>query len=137
MRLTSALHPAREATPSVAREAARGYRAAATLAAATLALAVAACTTMPTPAKPTAQQVGQVQVGQTRDDVRKLLGQPVSTMVLPRLQQEVWTYKYYDFGAPRPHMEFYVYFDAAGPTVRRTEASTDKDYDPGGGGGRS
>jgi outer membrane protein assembly factor BamE (lipoprotein component of BamABCDE complex) len=91
----------------------------------------------PMPAKPTGAQVAQVQVGQTRDDVRRLLGPPVSTMVLARLQQEVWTYKYYDVTAPRPHMELYVYFEPMGQTVLRTEAGTDKDFDPGGSGGRN
>jgi outer membrane protein assembly factor BamE (lipoprotein component of BamABCDE complex) len=91
----------------------------------------------PAPAKPTGAQVAQVQVGQTRDDVRRLLGAPVSTMMLARLQQEVWTYKYYDVTAPRPHMELYVYFAPMGQTVLRTEAGTDKDFDPGGSGGRN
>ena len=99
--------------------------------------AAAACTTPPTPAKPTGAQVAQVQIGQTRDDVRRMLGAPVSSMVLPRLQHEVWTYKYYDVTAPRPHMELYVYFEPMGQTVLRTEAGTDKDFDPGGSGGRN
>jgi outer membrane protein assembly factor BamE (lipoprotein component of BamABCDE complex) len=101
------------------------------------AIGLGGCAITPTPAKPTGQQVAQIQIGQTRDEVRRLLGPPVSAMVLPRLRQEVWTYKYYDVTAPRRHMELYVYFDVAGETVRRTEAATDRDFDPGGAGGRS
>lgn len=97
---------------------------------------LAACSTPPTPAKPTGAEAARVQIGQTRDDVRTLLGPPVSSMVLSRLQQEVWTYKYYDVTAPRRHMELYVYFEPKGDTVLRTEAGTDKDFDPGGSGGR-
>lgn len=91
----------------------------------------------PQPGGLTFEDVARVQQGQTRADVQRLLGEPRSKVVLPRLQQEVWTYKYYDRSQVRPHMDLYVYFNIGSGLVSRTEAGTDKDFDPGGRGGRA
>lgn len=101
------------------------------------ALLAAGCATVPGADTPLDVAVAQrVAPGQSRDEVRAVLGPPVTSTSFATLGEEVWAYKVVDASQAKPRRNFYVYFDDRTGAVRRTEALSDGDYDTGCGTGR-
>jgi hypothetical protein len=72
----------------------------------------------------------KVQAGMVRDDVHRLLGRPREIWYFPSLDEEVWTWRYYD----TTYMFFNVLFDRTQGTVRGVQRL--QEVPPPSGGGR-
>jgi hypothetical protein len=64
----------------------------------------------------------RIRPGMTRDEVRRELGRHAESMRFPNLQEEVWSWRYMDYGNRR--MFFNAHFDAEG-RVKYTSRSED------------
>lgn len=61
----------------------------------------------------------RVHTGMSRDEVRRLLGQPASIMLFERQQEEVWDWRIAGT-IPLEEAHFHVHFDPADGRVKRT-----------------
>jgi outer membrane protein assembly factor BamE (lipoprotein component of BamABCDE complex) len=76
--------------------------------------------------------IAKVQRGMSRDEVQRVLGAPTLESEMGRGRGTVWTYNYIDRSQATPHMQLFVWFDAATGKVTRTESGFNPAFDPSG-----
>ncbi|MCU0897548.1 MAG: hypothetical protein MUC55_08610 [Burkholderiales bacterium] len=72
-----------------------------------------------------------IQPGLTKSDIQAMLGEPGIISWYPRLQQDVWTWRYWDQGEANPARQLDVFFAMADGRVISYTMTPDKAFDPG------
>jgi outer membrane protein assembly factor BamE (lipoprotein component of BamABCDE complex) len=83
----------------------------------------------------TAANVSQVKVGDSTEQVKTVLGPPMSLDSRDRSGQIVWTYSYYDGSQFPPNRLLYLNFDPTTGKLVRSETAANNALDPSAGGG--
>jgi hypothetical protein len=79
---------------------------------------------------------GTLRPGMTYDEVRAALGRPAIEMRFPNLEQDVWTWRFFDIGDLNPFRQLDVFFSVPTGRLVYYTMTPDKAFDPGGGGSR-
>jgi hypothetical protein len=72
-----------------------------------------------------------IQPGLSKSDIQTMLGEPGMVSWYPRLQQDVWTWRYWDQGETIPSRQLDVFFSMADGRVLSYTMTSDKAFDPG------
>jgi len=72
-----------------------------------------------------------IQPGLTKSDIQAMLGEPGMIGWYPRLQQDVWTWRYWDQGETNPARQLDVFFGMADGKVIYYTMTPDRAFDPG------
>jgi hypothetical protein len=77
-----------------------------------------------------------IQPGLSKSDIQAMLGEPGMVSWYPRLQQDVWTWRYWDQGESNQARQLDVFFSMVDGRLIYYTMTPDKAFDPGAGGDR-